>query len=482
MKGDGWTAKKDEEGKTTVEITDSTNLNNTTLNCNKITIGSAETSTTVSNLTTNAEVTVASGSAIEGGTFTGKVTSDGEIKGGTFEKDVTTTGTITDGTFNGNVFGTGTIAGGTFNGDINDNVTINGGTFTGFIDDHVTINGGTFTGDVRSINVTGGVFAGVTTPDVVKAKVTATGGASINNIQKNEGTNQETTVRVVGEQQLSLAYTPAEGRTFYGWQKEKDNQTGIIKGDTTTTVPVNSTDSDSLYTPVVKLIKDDLDDFNLTEVAGTEGYYQVVDGELTGDCLGNELPTVPGTYALGVKLANAEPTENTIALALYADDTASVGNIVLMKDGVGYYVPEVLAIGSTETVYDPDAATGSGDSGAGGAAVAVIGGAAIGGAAYLIGTQVYLTSVLPEGASIPTNRQQLADLLWTAAGKPQPASTALFTDISAEAADSQKAARWCVEQGLLKDTGSTFKPDKHTFRPQVIKAWNDLQAKLNPQK
>ena len=112
----------------------------------------------------------------------------------------------------------------------------------------------------------------------------------------------------------------------------------------------------------------------------------------------------------------------------------------------------------------------------------MFGGAAIGGAAYLIGTQVYLTSVLPEGASIPTNRQQLADLLWTAAGKPQPASTALFTDISAEAADSQKAARWCVEQGLLKDTGSTFKPDKHTFRPQVIKAWNDLQAKLNPQK
>ena len=121
------------------------------------------------------------------------------------------------------------------------------------------------------------------------------------------------------------------------------------------------------------------------------------------------------------------------------------------------------------------------DSDAGAGVAIVLGGAAIGGAAYLIGTQVYLTSVLPEGASIPTNRQQLADLLWTAAGKPQPASTALFTDISADAADSQKAARWCVEQGLLKDTGSTFKPDKHTFRPQVIKTWNDLQAKLNPQ-
>lgn len=481
VKGDGWTAKKDDEGKTTVTITGDKDFKDTTLNCDKITIGSEGTNTTISNITTNAEVTVASGSTIEGGTFSGKVTSAGEIKGGTFEKDVTTTGTITDGTFNGAVSGTGTIEGGTFSGAINDNVTINGGTFNGFIDDSVTIHGGTFTGDVHSTTVTGGVFAGMT-PDVARTKVTATGGASINKIEKPIGEDKETAVRVVGEQKLSLAYTPDEGRTFYGWQKEQDNQTGIIKGDTTTTVTVNSTDSASVYTPVVKLIKADLDDFNLTEVAGTDGYYQVVDGELTGDCLGNELPTEPGTYALGVKLANAESTENTIALALYADETASVGNIVLMKNGVGYYVPEVLAIGNTETVYDPDAATGSGDSGAGGAAVAVIGGAAIGGAAYLIGTQVYLTSVLPEGASIPTNRQQLADLLWTAAGKPQPASTALFTDISAEAADSQKAARWCVEQGLLKDTGSTFKPDKHTFRPQVIKAWNDLQAKLNPQK
>lgn len=436
VKGDGWTAKKDDEGKTTVTITNSKNLNNTTLNCDQITIGSAETSTTVSNLTTNADVTVASGSAIEGGTFSG------------------------------NVSGTGTIEGGTFRGNVGSEVKINGGTFTGNVD---------------STKINGGVFAGEIPTTVESTKVTATGGASINNIQKNEGTNQETAVQVVGEQQLSLAYTPDEGRTFYGWQKDADI---IVKGKNTnnTNVKVDSNDSEPVYTPVVKLIKDDLVDFNLTEVAGTEGYYQVVDGELTGDCLGNELPTEPGTYALGVKLANAESTENTIALALYADETASVGNIVLMKDGVGYYVPEVLAIGNTETVYDPDAATGSGDSGAGGAAVAVIGGAAIGGAAYLIGTQVYLTSVLPEGASIPTNRQQLADLLWTAAGKPQPASTALFTDISAEAADSQKAARWCVEQGLLKDTGSTFKPDKHTFRPQVIKAWNDLQAKLNPQK
>ena len=84
VKGDGWTAKKDDEGKTTVEITDGKNLNNTTLNCNKITIGSEGTSTTVSNLTTSADVTVASGSAIEGGTFSGNVSGTGTIEGGTF--------------------------------------------------------------------------------------------------------------------------------------------------------------------------------------------------------------------------------------------------------------------------------------------------------------------------------------------------------------------------------------------------------------
>ena len=469
VKGDGWTAKKDDEGKTTVEITDSKNLNNTTLNCDQITIGSAETSTTVSNLTTNAEVTVASGSAIEGGTFSGKVTSAGEIKGGTFEKDVTTTGTITDGTFSGNVSGTGTIAGGTFSGNVGSEVKINGGTFTGNVD---------------STNINGGVFAGEIPATVESTKVTATGGASINNIQKNEGTNQETAVRVVGEQQLSLAYTLDEGRTFYGWQKGQEDQTEIIaKGKETTTISANSTDS--VYTPVVVMNEKDLTAAGESKITGVTVtsllYYPVNDaGEITGEGSA-ERPTEDGSYILVamLELSSQEPSENGIAL--FAAENTDLSRVV-EQDGIGYYVPESLTVERITNGEDVPSDTGSGDSGAGGAAVAVIGGAAIGGAAYLIGTQVYLTSVLPEGASIPTNRQQLADLLWTAAGKPQPASTALFTDISAEAADSQKAARWCVEQGLLKDTGSTFKPDKHTFRPQVIKAWNDLQAKLNPQK
>lgn len=437
VQGDGWTAKKDETtGETTVTITGDKDFKDTTLNCDKITIGS---NTTVSNITTKTDVTVDAG------------------------------GTIASGTFTGTVSGTGTIEGGTFSGNVGS---------------EVKINGGTFTGNVESTDITGGVFAGEIPTTVTSTKVTATGGASINNIQKNEGTNQETAVQVVGEQKLSLAYTPDTGRTFYGWQKDADI---IAKGDATPTVSADSTDS--VYTPVVEMNLSDIQDgeSNIEGTAVTSIRYYKVDanglpeGDGYDDAPVNDGTFEDGRYVQYIALALTDAqTENTIAL--YADE--DVPSRVVVKNGIGYYVPEFLATGEEVRIGDipDDTATGSGDSGAGGAAVAVIGGAAIGGAAYLIGTQVYLTSVLPEGASIPTNRQQLADLLWTAAGKPQPASTALFTDISADAADSQKAARWCVEQGLLKDTGSTFKPDKHTFRPQVIKAWNDLQAKLNPQK
>ena len=427
VKGDGWTAKKDDEGKTTVEITDGKNLNNTTLNCDQITIGSAETSTTVSNITTNADVTVASGSAIEGGTFSGDVSGTG---------------------------------------------TIEGGTFTGTVDSSVTVTGGVFANEPTNIAAS-------------KAKVTVTGGATVNNL-KNDGNDESrsSTVTVVtGKEQTIQLSAEIEGRTFYGW---KETAGGDSTLNTNSSITIHENDeTERTFTPVVVMNEKDLTAAGESKITGVTVtsllYYPVNDaGEITGEGSA-ERPTEDGSYILVamLELSSQEPSENGIAL--FAAENTDLSRVV-EQDGIGYYVPESLTVERITNGEDVPSDTGSGDSGAGGAAVAVIGGAAIGGAAYLIGTQVYLTSVLPEGASIPTNRQQLADLLWTAAGKPQPASTALFTDISAEAADSQKAARWCVEQGLLKDTGSTFKPDKHTFRPQVIKAWNDLQAKLNPQK
>lgn len=427
VKGDGWTAKKDDEGKTTVTITGDKDFNNTTLNCDQITIGSEGTSTTVSNITTNADVTVASGSAIEGGTFSGDVSGTG---------------------------------------------TIEGGTFTGTVDSSVTVTGGVFANEPTN----------TTAP---KAKVTVTGGATVNNL-KNDGTDESrsrTVTVVTGKEQTIQLSANIEGRDLIGW---KETAGGDSTLNTNSSITIHENDeTERTFTPVVVMNEKDLTAAGESKITGVTVtsllYYPVNDaGEITGEGSA-ERPTEDGSYILVamLELSSQEPSENGIAL--FAAENTDLSRVV-EQDGIGYYVPESLTVERITNGEDVPSDTGSGDSGAGGAAVAVIGGAAIGGAAYLIGTQVYLTSVLPEGASIPTNRQQLADLLWTAAGKPQPASTALFTDISTEAADSQKAARWCVEQGLLKDTGSTFKPDKHTFRPQVIKAWNDLQAKLNPQK
>ena len=99
---------------------------------------------------------------------------------------------------------------------------------------------------------------------------------------------------------------------------------------------------------------------------------------------------------------------------------------------------------------------GSGDIAAG----VVIGGIAVVGA-YEVGTGLYRITQMDDVA-MPTNRLALAKLLWERAGKPEPESTALYSDISAEDTDAQKAARWAVEQELLKDDTNE---DEQKFHP-----------------
>ncbi|RGB84048.1 hypothetical protein DWZ25_11255 [Faecalibacterium prausnitzii] len=65
--------------------------------------------------------------------------------------------------------------------------------------------------------------------------------------------------------------------------------------------------------------------------------------------------------------------------------------------------------------------------------------------------------------------------MWTTAGKPDPVSIALYTDIPADAIEQQKAARWCVEQGLMSDYGATFGPDTKVTNARIIRAWNRLK-------
>lgn len=89
-------------------------------------------------------------------------------------------------------------------------------------------------------------------------------------------------------------------------------------------------------------------------------------------------------------------------------------------------------------------------------------------------TYSILADLLPKGTPIPRTREQLVVLLWSTAGKPEPAAPAVYSDVAEP--DTAKAARWAVEAGLLTDMGEgAFTPGKRVTKVQVIRAWNRLK-------
>lgn len=93
---------------------------------------------------------------------------------------------------------------------------------------------------------------------------------------------------------------------------------------------------------------------------------------------------------------------------------------------------------------------------------------------YQLGTEFYLICALPTGTAIPTNRGELAELVWNNAGKPEPAAV-----LNANATETDKAIAWAVENDLLKaakNNGETYKATDPVSRTEVIKAWNQVQA------
>lgn len=89
-------------------------------------------------------------------------------------------------------------------------------------------------------------------------------------------------------------------------------------------------------------------------------------------------------------------------------------------------------------------------------------------------TYSILADLLPKGTPIPRTREQLAVLLWSTAGKPEPAAPAVYSDVAEPG--TAKAARWAVEAGLLPDMGEgAFTPGKRVTKVQVIRAWNQLK-------
>lgn len=139
---------------------------------------------------------------------------------------------------------------------------------------------------------------------------------------------------------------------------------------------------------------------------------------------------------------------------------------------------EVTATFADDSIPEPDPVGPSDTGNIQGALSAVVVGAAAGAIIYEAGTGIYRVINMP-GIPMPSNRIELAELLWEHAGKPEPVSTALYSDIDEGDTDAQKAARWAVEQDLMKDDADNnkFHPAFPVSKLRTCLTWNAAKEK-----
>ena len=139
---------------------------------------------------------------------------------------------------------------------------------------------------------------------------------------------------------------------------------------------------------------------------------------------------------------------------------------------------EVTATFAEDPIPEPDPVGPSDTGNIQGALSAVVIGAAAGAIIYEAGTGIYRVINMP-GIPMPSNRIELAELLWEHAGKPEPVSTALYSDIDEGDTDAQKAARWAVEQDLMKDDADNnkFHPAFPVSKLRTCLTWNAAKEK-----
>ena len=139
---------------------------------------------------------------------------------------------------------------------------------------------------------------------------------------------------------------------------------------------------------------------------------------------------------------------------------------------------EVKATFADDPIPEPDPVGPSDTGNIQGAISAVVIGAAAGAIIYEAGTGIYRVINMP-GIPMPSNRIELAELLWEHAGKPEPVSTARYSDIEQDDTDAQKAAHWAVEQDLMKDDSekNTFNPYFPVGKLRTCLTWNAAKEK-----
>ena len=184
--------------------------------------------------------------------------------------------------------------------------------------------------------------------------------------------------------------------------------------------------------------------------------------------------TAPGQHFIGwtVKVGDEEQKADTFLTTPDADDPTKVTFTMPDKN------VEVKATFAEDPIPEPDPVGPSDTGNIQGAISAVVVGAAAGVIAYEAGTGIYRVINMP-GIPMPSNRIELAELLWEHAGKPEPVSTALYSDIDEGDTDAQKAARWAVEQDLMKDDADNnkFHPAFPVSKLRTCLTWNAAKEK-----
>ena len=173
-----------------------------------------------------------------------------------------------------------------------------------------------------------------------------------------------------------------------------------------------------------------------------------------------------------VKVGDEEQKADTFLTTPDADDPTKV--TFTMPDAN----VEVTATFADDPIPEPDPVGPSDTGNIQGAISAVVVGAAAGAIIYEAGTGIYRVINMP-GIPMPSNRIELAELLWEHAGKPEPVSTALYSDIDEGDIDAQKAARWAVEQDLMKDDADNnkFHPAFPVSKLRTCLTWNAAKEK-----
>ena len=409
---------------------------------------------------------------ISGGTFQGNVNNDKTISGGTFQRKVDNAGTISDGTFQGEVINDysydyaaskyipGVISGGVFQGNVNNHGNISDGTFQGEVYNNRTISDGTFQGEVFNYGIiSDGTFQGEV----------------YNHYTISGGTFEKRMTLMSDDASITISDGLFDGEVFTGICRFPLSITGGLF--------TKAVDVSHVYNPtdlsitggyfVSKPTVPNGSDIAFTTVSDQNGRaFQVfVNNDWSED--GYETLYVPSESTITVKtntkllyyLADGEqfpiPDSDSDSY-IYEIPVQNFEKIVL--------VTEEPSAPPTDNPGELDPAFSSGAAALG----VVLGTAGLGYATYIYGSSLYLHYALPDGF-IPSTRQELATVLWTTAGKPDPVSTALYTDIPADAIEQQKAARWCAEQGLLSDHGATFGPDTKVTNARIIRAWKSLK-------